>query len=172
MTRVAIVLLGAALAYQLLALPLYKVGSVGPDFVLVVLLYLAIHESAARGVFAAALSGLLLDAISIEPFGSYSLGYVGGAAAVWISRHAVFAGGPWSPTAPRRAALALVGIVASNLPRAALDPALASQVLAGLLGCAAYSAATIPVIFGLLEAHRCWLFREPTPGRRRGRLPD
>jgi rod shape-determining protein MreD len=64
-----------ALIYQTVALPLYALGPVGPDFVLLAVTWAAIWEPRARAVVVAVVTGIIVDAISLDPWGVHAVGY-------------------------------------------------------------------------------------------------
>lgn len=68
-------LLVLALAYQMVALPLYRFGPAVPDFVLIVIAYVALEERRGRALTIGLLTGLVVDALSLEPWGVHGLGY-------------------------------------------------------------------------------------------------
>ena len=71
-----IALLGLAIAYQLLALPVYRVGGVAPDFVFVSLLYVALRQSTGVTLFLGLVLATILDPLSIDPAGAHAAGFV------------------------------------------------------------------------------------------------
>ncbi|MGQ9590622.1 MAG: rod shape-determining protein MreD [Planctomycetota bacterium] len=168
MSRAALIPLAAAFAFQIAALPLYRVGPAGPDFVLAVLLYLGIHDGTRRSLAAAAASGCLLDFVSIEPFGVFALGYLAALGAARSCRRALSGPGSRDPAPSVRAVSAALGVLAATLARVALSDEGASRALLGSLGSAAYTAALAPIVFALLAPSRTRLLEEPIPGRRRG----
>lgn len=168
MRRAALIPLAAAFAFQLAALPLYRVGPAAPDFVLAVLLYLGIHDGTRRSLAAAAVSGCLLDFVSIEPLGVYALGYLAASGAALGLRCALSGPGSPEPASFARAVSVAFGILAAACARVALSEGGWSQALSASLGSAAYTAALAPIVFALLAPSRSRLLEEPAPGRRRG----
>lgn len=100
MKRTSFLVLCAALAYQLLALPLYSLRPddvlaslslgpllpgerIAPDFVLLVLVWFAVLDPTSRVLWAALSCGLIVDALSLDPWFAHALGYP---VAVWFVR--------------------------------------------------------------------------------------
>ncbi len=72
----ALCLVSCAFVYQLVALPLYTFGGIGPDFVLAATCALAIHGRPGVALSAALICGVLFDFVSLDPWSSHALGYL------------------------------------------------------------------------------------------------
>jgi rod shape-determining protein MreD len=72
----AFALIALALAYQTLALPLYRAGAAGPDFVFLVIVYLACFAPAIEVLAVAFPIAIVLDLVSLDPLGAHVAAYV------------------------------------------------------------------------------------------------
>ena len=75
------VVLAFAFIFQLVAIPLYRIGVAKPDFVFIVFVYLALVARTSDIVAPAVLYSLVLDAFSLNPIGSSVFGLL---PTVWI----------------------------------------------------------------------------------------
>lgn len=74
-------LLLLALAYQVLAAPLYRLGSAAPDFLFLALIYLAFFAPTVELLVVAVLSSVAVDLLSLDPLGSRVFGVL---PALWL----------------------------------------------------------------------------------------
>lgn len=79
--------------FQGLAAPLYLLGGVAPHFVLLAVLFVALHASPRVTLLVAAVAGLLTDALSLDPWGANTVAFLsaayflqGAAAGGWSER--------------------------------------------------------------------------------------
>ena len=121
----AVVLLAAAFAFEVVALPFYRLDltrcelgrdwgleAVAPDFILLVLAYLSLADRSRRTLLAAFAIGISVGFVSLDPWFAPALAY---AAAVWLI--GLSAGEGWGEGALPRAWLALVGCAAAGAIR-------------------------------------------------------
>jgi len=167
MTPVAALCLFLAFLYQLLALPLYRIeiggaASIGADFVLLVVLYLATFDAARRGLLAAVSAGVAVGCIAADPLGVQVISYA--SAACFACRAGAMGWG--ESVAPRFLALTGAAAVALLVREALLwaleveermpdiGLALASVLYQGVLGA---------IVFVLLDPLRPRLVAPPRP---------
>jgi rod shape-determining protein MreD len=151
-----------ALSFQVVALPLYRIGPIGPDFLLILVAYVAAFDRPRRALVFASAVGLLADALSADPWGTRAIGYL----APWgIFRLA--GGSGWTEDAiPRAILLALAtstcGAARLILLSLAGEPPgpLDFKVMAGM---ALYNAFLGLAVFRLLDPFRA---RIVVPARR------
>lgn len=156
MRPLAWLLLLVALVYQVVALPLYRIGGAAPDFVLLFVSYLALFEVPRRSIPAAFLCGLGVDALSADPWGCHAAGYALG---VWILSwwHGEGLGEDPLP----RSLLVLLAAAASSAARWGVlvawtrSVSLVDPLAAG--ACVAYTGLLSLVVFGLLDPLRAAL---------------
>lgn len=74
-------LVAASIAFQALALPLYRSGTAAPDFPFLVLSYLAFFAPPRRVLALGALAAAAMDTLSLDPLGTRLLGYL---PAIWL----------------------------------------------------------------------------------------
>ncbi len=72
----AVLLLVLSVAFQATAAPLYRAGSLEPDFPFLALVYLAFFAEPAALFWAAVLTAAAIDGVSIDPFGARLLAYI------------------------------------------------------------------------------------------------
>jgi hypothetical protein len=77
----ATALLLFALAFQVLALPLYRLGDALPDFPFLALAYLGLFARPRQVLAAAAVVAVAIDAVSLDPLGTHLVGYL---PALWL----------------------------------------------------------------------------------------
>ncbi len=75
-TGPAILLLALAIAFQSLALPLYRAGSVAPDFPFLALVYLGFFAAPLDLFLLAVLAAVVIDLGSLDPLGTRLAGYL------------------------------------------------------------------------------------------------
>jgi rod shape-determining protein MreD len=74
--------------------PQFAVGGIWPDWLLVIAIYFALYTPSWDALVAAWALGALADMQTVERFGVLSLGYLAGAALVYMVREAVFRAHP------------------------------------------------------------------------------
>jgi rod shape-determining protein MreD len=102
-----------ALLFQMVALPLYRVGLCAPDFLFLVVAYFALEAVPRRSVAFALACGLVLDLLSADPMGAHALGYAASAGLLSSFRKE-----GWSLMTPPRWLLVLVAVAAAWAVRA------------------------------------------------------
>lgn len=109
-TRPAGVLLVLAIAFQGLALPLYRAGGLAPDFPFLALCYLGLFAPPGKLLLHAAVCASAIDIASLDPLGTRLAGYL---PALWLlnlARRSFIA-----ESAFLRAALTLVACLAAGV---------------------------------------------------------
>jgi len=115
----AFALLVAVLLWQVLAIPLYRLVwlekalpgwplSAAPNFVLLTLLYFALEDRSRRALGSAVVCGLCVEAVSLDPWFSHTLGYL---FAAWLLRLQLLEG--WADFLLPRGVLVFVGVAAA-----------------------------------------------------------
>jgi rod shape-determining protein MreD len=148
----ALLALVLAFAYQSLAMPFYRWGPAAPDFVLLVLGYLAFFERPRRALALAFAAGSLLDLLSLDPWGARALGWL---PAVLLAAAAGSAA--WSGDALPRALTAGAAAGVAEAARALILLAAEPEAVPGLgaiAGRAAWNGVLALVVFPLLDAVR------------------
>jgi rod shape-determining protein MreD len=142
-----------AFSFQLIALPLYKIGPIGPDFLLIIVAYVAAFDRPRAALGLAALVGLAADLLSADPWGARALGYL----APWLIFHVAGAAGWVEDSIPRAVLLAFATAGAGAVRLALLDlhdePA-GPFALEAAGGMALYNAVLGLAAFRLLDAFR------------------
>ncbi len=77
----AAVVLAFAVAFQIIALPLYRAGGIAPDFPFLALAYLGFFAPPRRVLAAAAIVACAVDVLSLDPIGTRLAGYL---PALWL----------------------------------------------------------------------------------------
>ena len=156
-------LLTATLLWQLVALPLYaldELGSIAPNFVLLVLLYLALQDRSHRVVMAALLAGAAAETLSLDPWGAHTLGYF---FAVWLLRASLVES--WADHRLPRLLLVAIGVTTAVSVRLSVlwlaTPDLETPAVALWAAELAYNLAAAVPFFTLLDAFRDRLVRAP-----------
>jgi hypothetical protein len=172
----AILLLAAALLFEMLALPLYRLGplaldpgggagieSVAPDFLLLAIIYLALADRSRRILVAAIGSGTAAGAFSLDPWFAPALSYL---AVVSLLRVPAREG--WGETALPRAGLVVVGLAAALAVRHSLlwlsEPDCVPPGAGAFVLEVAYGTLLALVVFPVLDAFRGRLV--PPPARK------
>jgi rod shape-determining protein MreD len=163
MTIGTFMLIALAIVYQTVALPLYQIGAAGPDFVLVAVGYPAMYGGGAAPIVLATMTGLLVDALSLEPWGAHALGYVVAAGILQVARR-----GGWGASALGRlgwvsTAVAVAFLLRLSIVGDAADPRLAVKLWAVALSTTLTIAASL-LVFPLLDVVRLRVVRL-APGR-------
>lgn len=142
-----------SLVYQMVMLPLYRVSLAGPDFVFMALCYLAIYETHGRALGVAVLLGLLVDGLSLDPWGVHIIGYGVAVGFLTLAQREGWGHG----FASRLVLLCLATAIAATFRAVILwdggDPRRFTS-LAWMGACAVYTALLGPVVFGLLDPLR------------------
>ncbi|MBI4582463.1 MAG: rod shape-determining protein MreD, partial [Planctomycetes bacterium] len=74
-------LFAAAALYQMLALPIFRLGPAAPDFVFLVFVYLAFFSPPGPLLILSGACSLVLDLLSLEPLGAHAAGVL---PALWL----------------------------------------------------------------------------------------
>ena len=155
-----IITLFLAFLFQIFLLPLYQIGPAGPDFVLLLLLYVARHDRLRRSLPLALFSGLLADALSMDPWGAHAAAYAG--AVLFLGQ---WARDGWRGEPGARIVTAAAGaLVAGALRLGVLSLVKDSRPLfeiTALASCALYNGFLSLIVFGLLDPFRSRLFVVP-----------
>jgi rod shape-determining protein MreD len=140
-----------AVAYQLLAIPVYQFGPIGPDLVLLVIAYVAFHERFQRAMVAALCAGLAVDFVSLEPWGVFTASYASVATVVAVGRRR-----GWSLDPLPRVMLSAAALLAASVVRLGITWSgdLADAQLVWVAGGAGYTVALAPAVYGLLDPVR------------------
>jgi rod shape-determining protein MreD len=156
-------LLAATLLWQLVALPVYALGSwgtVAPNFVLLVLLYLALQDRSHRVVIAALLIGAVTETLSLDPWGAHTLGYF---FAVWLLRASLVES--WADRRLPRLVLVAIGVTTAVSVRLCVlwlaAPDLETPAVGRWAVELVYNLAASWPLFTLLDAFRERLVRAP-----------
>lgn len=164
-----LVAFGAAFLFQLVALPLYQLpleslGLVGPDFVLLLVIYTAVFDRPRRGLQAAVVAASLSEVLSVEPWGAYALPYL---TAAWVCSRFVRRG--WGDDVPARFIVILLAVAAALAARGVLLRVFGSSDLSPGLDAALvmilYNGILGVFIFSLLDPIRGQLVAPPRLGR-------
>lgn len=158
MTRGTLALIALAIVYQMVALPFYRIGSAGPDFVLVAVGYLALYGRGAAPLMLAAVTGLLVDGMSLEPWGVHALGYVVAAGILRTARR-----GGWGASSLGRmgwvgTAVAVAFLLRIGIAGEAGDPRLVARVGGAALSAILTAAASF-IVFPILDVVRLRVVR-------------
>lgn len=160
MAAVACVL-GFAFVYQLVALPLYTFDGVGPDFVLGAVCALSVYGRPGAALLAAALGGIIVDFVSLDPWSAHALAYL---AAGWMLVRARARG--WLADVPSCGVLIFAASVAAIGVRSSIvfihDGRAVLPAWSALLLAALYSGGVGCLVVGLSSP-----FREQLLGPRR-----
>ena len=142
-----------AFTFQIVALPLYRIGPVGPDFLLILVAYVAAFDRPRRALAFALAVGLVADAVSADPWGTRALGYLAPWGILLLAR-----GSGWTEDAIPRAVLIALATCASGAVRIALLSLRAEPLgpleLEAAAGMALYNAFLGLAAFRLLDAFR------------------
>jgi len=163
MTVGTLALVVVAIIYQTVALPFYQIGQAGPDFVLVALGYVAIYAAGPGPLILAATTGLLVDSLSLEPWGTHALGYTVAAGILQVARR-----GGWGASALGRLGCFSAAATVTFLLRLSIVAEEGDPLFGATLGGAALSAsltvATSILVFPLIDVVRLRVVRV-APGR-------
>jgi cell shape-determining protein MreD len=150
----AVVLLAVAVAFQVTTLPVYRAGSVAPDFPFLALVYLGFFAPRRPLLVAAAITACVIDIVSLDPLGARLAGYLPALALLNRGRRTVLA-----ESQVLRAGLTLVACCAAFLLEAAFVGWKEGRWIAvGFeLRCAVYTTIIGVAVHAALDAYRARL---------------
>jgi len=147
-----LVLMIVALVLQSALAPRIEIAGTRPDWLLVVVVFFAMHASAREALLGAWLTGACADLLTIERFGVLALSYGVAAMLVLPTRDYVFRGAGWPQFLVTLGVCVLIRTVWIVYYHAVYDPArsIFLELAAGVLLASLYTALWAPLLHRVL----------------------